>query len=140
MNIYVFAHIYICSYLYIYLNISIRKYTDAWIYVYRYTRTQRQFIVGKCRSSAHTIFESIFENSCHICTHLPFIHKQNAASQKLDQARAQGLKSIYEQLNITSDKHKASVDYIFKLTSASEPEVIDSEGYIGMSQLARVGM
>mmetsp|Transcript_67941 Transcript_67941/g.99395 ORF Transcript_67941/g.99395 Transcript_67941/m.99395 type:complete len:375 (-) Transcript_67941:312-1436(-) len=65
---------------------------------------------------------------------------KNSASQKLDQARTHGLKSIYEQLNITSDKHKASVDYIFKLISASESELINFEGYIGMSQLARVGM
>jgi len=90
---------------------------------------------------AHIQFlESIYESSRHICTNITSIHKQNSASQKLDQARTHGLKSIYEQLNITSDKHKASVDYIFKLISASESELINFEGYIGMSQLARVGM
>ncbi len=62
--------------------------------------------------------------------------KENAvteADEKVEVARLQGLKDLYDELGFTSEKHKASLDYLLTLMASSS-----NKEYVAFDSMGKV--
>ena len=55
------------------------------------------------------------------------------ADEKVEVARLQGLKDLYDELGFTSEKHKASLDYLLTLMASSS-----NKEYVAFDSMGKV--